>query len=477
MLGRAMVPALLVASGAGFFALGVVYGPATRTIVPQPQDQARIEAATSPARSRPGSAATDAAATVPPPGEAQGEGAEAEHADTEPGQDRTTGSPLPEGDGQPWRVIRHLQLLQDAIVQGEPDAIDNYRKALIIAGNHLAGLGPPVWDHQRNVAAVAVYLLIGGDPLVGDAAMARSALDEGDLLALRIARAYARKELARAHRLFGELDFGTLPHSARGQFALARSMVFASVDPASAGHWLDRARRLAPGTLIEEAALRRLVRIAGEAGDVDRFDFLARSYLDRFRASGYFPDFVRNFAVAMMLLPAENQGRLAVMFEALCDAMEPQRQLPILTYIAKRGTVDGKVKLSAFAARRAMEIVGEESKFHAQFALYLGAAEVVETEKNAQAVALLESIDAEDLDPPHRSLLQAVLELSRRITGEPVSLARVRNLLAAEQQVYPGDEPILPVTAEELRDELDGHRTVVRMKSLEAKMRRMGLEF
>lgn len=488
MLPKATVPILLLTAGAGFFAAGFLGGgggnmddPGKPLVaeVPNSGPQQQLYDPTQ-------SASTEMSADKDrEKDEISGENKSAQKEDAGEEQKDDVAEAdmsrvlsheaLPDGDGQPWRVVRHLQLLQDAIARGEPDGVDNYRRAIVIAGSHLAGLGPPVWDHQRNLDAAAIYLLIGGDPKVADAAIARTNLTHGDLLPLKIARAYSRRELRKAARLFEELPLSALAPSAQGQFALTRSMTVASADPALAVMWLDRARQLAPGTLIEEAALRRLVPMAGQVADIDRFSFLTRSYLDRFRRSGYYGDFVRNFAIAMMQLPSEYQDRLVDDLAGLSEEMAVHNQIPVLAYVAKRATVDGKTKLAAWAARRGLEQLPETSKFHAQFTLYLGAAEVIDPKTNAEAKRLLEGINVDELDGPHRMLHGAVVELGRRITGAAVGLQRVQEILKAEQQPFPGDDPEMPVTDAELREELSRHQTVMRMRALDEELRTMGL--
>ena len=499
MLPKATVPILMLAAGAGFFAAGFFSGSVGRDQGPtkvaelpamgaleQADPSAMAKSTGKPSET---SDADDKAEPSEHAGkdtqetghekdeahkEATGEGEDAEEVAEEQGRVLSL-EPLPEGDGQPWRVVRHLQLLQDAIARGEPDAVDNYRRAIVIAGRHLAGLGPPVWNHQRNLDAAAIYLLIGGDPQVAEAAIARTELSEEDLLPLNAARAYAGRELRKAAKLFEQLPLSSLAPSARGQFALAHSMTVAAGKPDDAVMLLDRARQLAPGTLIEEAALRRLVPMAGQAADIERFSFLTRNYLERFRQSGYYGDFVRVFAIAMMQLPNEHQDRLVAELTALSAGMPMNNQLPVLAFVAKRATVEGKTKLASWAARRGLEELPESSKFHAQFVLYLGAAEIIDPMTNAEARRLLEGIDVEKLDGPHRILHGAVVELGRRITGASVGLQRVQEILKAEQQPFPGDDPEPAVTDEELRAELDGHQTVVRMKALDEKLRALGL--
>ena len=53
---------------------------------------------------------------------------------------------------------------------------------------------------------------------------------------------------------------------------------------------------LAPGGLVEEAALRREIALLAETRDAARVALLTRQYADRFAASLYAPDFFRDLA-------------------------------------------------------------------------------------------------------------------------------------------------------------------------------------
>ena len=70
-------------------------------------------------------------------------------------------------------------------------------------------------------------------------------------------------------------------------------------DAKAAVELLDWARLLAPGGLVEEAALRREIALLAEAKDVGRAAMLTRQYATRFAASLYAADFFRDLAVAI----------------------------------------------------------------------------------------------------------------------------------------------------------------------------------
>jgi hypothetical protein len=66
-------------------------------------------------------------------------------------------------------------------------------------------------------------------------------------------------------------------------------------NPGEAIRLLDLARVLAPGTLVEETALRRELVLADEIADIDKFTFLSSEYIWRFPNSAYFDSFRQRF--------------------------------------------------------------------------------------------------------------------------------------------------------------------------------------
>ena len=94
-------------------------------------------------------------------------------------------------------------------------------------------------------------------------------------------------------------EYFDLPASLGGQVAMAQAALIVGEDPRKALVHLDQARLLAPGTLVEEAAIRRSIFVADQIRDQERFELLARQYLQRFRHSVYAGNFRYRFAAGL----------------------------------------------------------------------------------------------------------------------------------------------------------------------------------
>src|SRR5690606_33344903 len=119
-----------------------------------------------------------------------------------------------------------------------------------------------------------------------------------------LAYAEGRDDEARAHLL--GVDARRLDPGLAGAVALVQSALVADTDPKRASEFLDQARLLAPGTLVEEAALRRQILLLPSIGQLHRLVLLTR-YVRRFGKSYYARAFWRQLAAGVAGLEHEQQ--------------------------------------------------------------------------------------------------------------------------------------------------------------------------
>lgn len=328
---------------------------------------------------------------------------------------------LPDGTQQPWRLVRSLQLSQDDIVAGKARAEDAYRLLVLKLERLMGAMNDPVWNHERNLDALAVFILLGGNTELGYKALQKTKLDSLQKQPLEAALAYAERDLSRARILLQEFDYGALPPSMSANFAMARSMVVASTDIGLASSYLNEARRLAPGTLVEEAALRRLIRIAGEKRSYDDFTLLSRSYIRRFRKSHYFKDFLTNLSFGIVRMPKDKEKELlAFLQEVLRDVDFPQRTI-VSMYVARHSITSGKNTLSRWASMKSLEYLAKGSLAHARMQLYLAAIEVVNKDKTGAAKNTLEALTKYQFDSVDSQILSSAILLSKQILQHSIA--------------------------------------------------------
>jgi chemotaxis protein MotC len=332
---------------------------------------------------------------------------------------------------QPVDLVRSLRVLQDRVTRGDATAHASQRGMLAQIAEQLARVPAEAWKDPKNVRAAVAFVLSGGNPRVLERILALGAPAGLDEKLVQGALAYGRGRSAEAMELLLPVNARTLDISIAGHVALIQSELIAKTDAATAIALLDEARLLSPGTLIEEAALRRQVTAVAAAGDFDRFQDLAARYLHRYPDSLYAGNFRRQFAGEIVdRAPTGDPERMARLELGLAS-LEISDQREIYLTIAREGLTKGRLEVSRFAARNAGKLAGEETPDGMRARLY----EVV-------ASAILHGSD------------EGLLSLSRRVGASLADedaelLAAASSVIAEIRQLPPeGSRPSAAQLAE-----------------------------
>ena len=326
---------------------------------------------------------------------------------------------LPEGEYQPWRIIRDLQIAQDRIVAGEKDSIKSYQILLLRSGKWLHELDDHAWQYERNLDAIAIYLLLGGDVELGYKSLKKSHLENSSKILLKGALAYAERDNYTAYQLLTKVNHKTLPPSIAGQVAIAKSMIYSSNDLNKSYELLFEARLLAPGTLVEEAAIRRAIRVAVELDRFEDLKSLQRFYLNQFSASWYFPDFLRNISHGLLSVTEEHHEEILPELKYLMTRVETQHQLQLAEYVARKAVVNGLFEIARWAANKGLALAEPGSKLATRLALYNAASDVADEHRVAEIVDLTDTMQKQHLSAPDMKIFEAIRIVSKGITREP----------------------------------------------------------
>ena len=217
------------------------------------------------------------AADEPEEGGADAEGAEA----TAPAVPPWPEVPAVEPDQQPYILMRALRAVQDQVAVGSTSAHEEQRRILRDLGSKLRGLPVQVWDDVRNVRSAVFFALSGGDPAVLKVIIDRTTTPHVERRLLRGALAYGEGRQRDALGLLQPLKARDLDPVLGGMVALIQGTLVARTNPKEAIQRLDEARLLAPGTLIEESALRQEILLVAREGELERFDLLRQTAVFR----------------------------------------------------------------------------------------------------------------------------------------------------------------------------------------------------
>jgi chemotaxis protein MotC len=338
---------------------------------------------------------------------------------------------------QPYMLIRTLESVQDKIASGSRDAHLYQRELIAEIAKKLPRVTDEEWKQPRNSRGAIIYALSGGDPGVLAKLLSLSPVPCIDDNLVKGLLDYSQGRNPEALALLSKIDARTLDPRAGGHLALAQAMLVATDDPKRAIAYLDMARLLAPGTLVEEAALRREAIVAAGAEDLDKFKLLTSQYLRRYHKSFYAGDFIRRFAVVMMTGKyAESPALFQELAETL-DTLDKEQQKLVYSAIAEAGIVRGRVQITLLAAKKLADQAKDDPKRSVQARLYESAVLLV-TDEYDRAAAQLKSIDRAALAPRDQPLLDAALTVASRMRAAPEAAA--------------SDAPPPPVSAEQGKD-------------------------
>ncbi len=356
--------------------------------------------------------ATDAAAHAPagPDGAAAGAGHDAPAAAPRVRR-RPTTAPI----AAPYELVRTLQAMQDDMAAGSTAALAAQRALLQRMEEEFAGADPLVWQDRRNARALVTYTLGGGRPGTLRRLLGSETPPDGDAALMRGALAYVEGDEATARKYLTDIDAKALPASLGGQLALAQAALVVGEDPKRSLELLDTARLLAPGTLVEEAALRRQIFVASELNDLTRFEALSGQYLRRFRRSVYAGNFRRRFAAALSRMQfLDDPAQFHRLDDMLAETdAEARRELYLV--VAQAAVNEGKTTLAATAAERALASAPPGSVDEARGRLYRGAALAVTSDGLDAAMTELGKVNRRGLPRTDAALLQAASETAMLI--------------------------------------------------------------
>ena len=261
----------------------------------------------------------------------------------------------------PYMAVRSLQVLQEMVAHGSTSAQGAQPKLLSHIADVFAAADPAVWRERRNAQAAVLYLFSSGKPAVVRALLGRAAFaPESDRL-LKGALAYAEGEDGVAKALLGKIDPKSLPQSVGGHLALVLATLFAQDDAAKAGRMLDEARLLVPGTLVEEAALRRQIFLSADAAALDKFVSLSRQYIRRFHNSVYAGNFKQRLtSFATGIAVSGDLPELAKLEPVLAELPMVERR-SIYLELSQAALVQGKTETGRYAADKAVLLAEDGS--------------------------------------------------------------------------------------------------------------------
>ena len=327
-------------------------------------------------------------------------------------------SPRPENAPLPFEQIRVLQTLQEQIAQGNSHAMQAQRTQLSRMDKQFVELSVEVWQEPRNARAAVVHLLSGGHPAVMRHLLTLDPLPAIDKRLMEASLAYVEGREEEMRELLIDIDPLDLPPGLGGHVALVKAAPYIRTDPAKAMELLQVASLLMPGSLVEEAALRREVFVAGMMADVERFRVLSIRYLRRFRTSVYAGDFRRRFALALDTLGfVKNEDKFALL-DGVLHEFDADSRRGLYLRLARSALLAGHLRVARKSTDEALALAVDGTKEAEILKIYLAAARL-DPEQIAANRDLLWSVDTSMLAPEDLSLMEGAYTVLNSIRHFP----------------------------------------------------------
>ena len=358
---------------------------------------------------------------------------------------------------EPYQLVRCLQLLQDRIASGDQASLPMQRRLLEMTDERMRTADPASFKEIKNFRALLIYAMSGGNPLTIEQVVSRLTLDEADQKLAQGVIDYLRGKPKGTVEALASIDPLTLTSELGAFLALVKGSVSIANEPEKAMKLFDQARLLSPGTLVEEAALRRSVALASKMEDGGRFLRTSTQYVRSYLRSPYAPQFADAFVAGVVTLHGSINLDSVAEITAMMDA---EQETVVYLRIARRAAIDGLTDLSAFAAAKAEQgRNGQRNNTDPRAQLYSGLSAV--TSGNAsEMLGKLGGIDREKLSKGDRALLDAVEAVASELTSAvPASPAAKKPVDIADLPPAPLDIP-LPVADPMVPDAVDASAPV-----------------
>ncbi len=351
-------------------------------------------------------------------------------------------------EGPPYIAIRTLQSLQERITAGDSVAAAAHAKAIARTGLAFVKASPTVWSETRNARALSLYLFSGGNaPAIAEAISRESvAKDQQSLYDGALAYGLGHDEEARDKLL--PIDPRSMPSALGGHLALVQATLLASKDKAKAIELLDLARLLEPGTLVEEASLRKEMMLLGDDdATLGKFVLLSRRYAGTFRQSLYADNFRQIIRTTALQTASVDTAEAGAKLAKIVGSLDPVERRHVLLSIAREALIAGRLRLAAFASEEAGHPAHKSDRDDARSTLYFGAATIVGARYD-QGLRALKAVAVADLTTGDQALRQSALAVADMIrdpsfasrpkqdeTGAATLGAGERALAAADSQL------------------------------------------
>lgn len=313
--------------------------------------------------------------------------------------------------------LRAFRLVGDRLLFGDASAYEARMAMARTLASDFSAADPAVWADTNNAAALLQFVLFGGDvgPLRKTLASGKIAPSLQPAALALLAYSESKHDLARAH--IGEIDRSALPDDVRHPMALVIGTLSAEAEPERAIASFEEVRIAAPGTALEEAALRQqvltLLRLGTDGRTATGVRLLA-TYLRRYPGSIYWSQFAVLAAEAAARSGETTVADLTAADASVSSPAGSARYRQFLADIARAFLAAGDFAKSAELAAFVVAKAEEGSDAWRQADLYRHVVGASQPRPDA-SLAALNRLDPARYSPQEQALLTAAIRVAQDI--------------------------------------------------------------
>ena len=343
-------------------------------------------------------------------------------------------------DLPPFEMVRTLEYVQDSIVRGDHAAMDMQSYLLSEIDKRLRAAGPDVFEDSRNVDAALIYAMSGGNPSTLALLASRDVEGHFDHALTDALESYfsghrqaSAKELLALQPQFLDTGIGAY-------VTLVAANAAARETPREALKLFDWVRLLAPGSILEESALRRSIHLADTLHEPEKGIDYATSYARRFIRSPY----AGQFADLFVRLVVDNTATVSeAEVRTVLQGLDKARRSQVYLRIARASVIAGETGLAAASAGRAGALAGSDGVV-ATLAGFYGDLAAVAGPRADAVRAELQNVSPDDLSERDVALRQAALAVSGAVLSPPTEQSIARAEQAERNAPAPATHSLMP---------------------------------
>src|SRR5690625_967925 len=312
-----------------------------------------------------------------------------------------------------------MNALQDQIALGSEAALAAQQGLLLRTGGQMLELDRTLWREPVNARAAIGFVLSGGEPELLRALLAENVLPGAEAELARAALAYATGRWGEASAALEGVDARHLPPALGAHSALVQASLAMAEAPAEARSFLETARLLAPGTLVEEAALRRQLLVESRLAQPESLGALARHYCRRFPNSIYGANLCHALPELWAGLGLPGSEESFELLDLVLAELAPAARRGVYLSFARNHALAADREFARHVAIYAGEASRENSQEKSRAMLYAAMVEVAGADW-AGTRQSLHAIDPALLSAEDRGLHQAALAILDEVEGPPI---------------------------------------------------------